>query len=197
MGGQQPLGPEVAMRIRLGLDQLRTRNGFHEFEGLCLAFANARLGGHFVPATGPVSAGGDHGRDFTSHLRIVQDREITVADEVVAICTTQADRVVDKIRSDLRKITAARPVKAVFAFLTADLPIGQIERLKHEADTAYGIRLEIFDGNRLAHSMATADFADLAYHWLRLDPRSLSAAVRATDESTAVGHRDHARLVPP
>lgn len=171
------------MQIRLGLDRLRARNGFHEFEGLCLAFANARLGGHFVPATGPVSAGGDHGRDFTSYLRMVQDQEITFADEVVAICTTQADRVGDKIRSDLRNVTANRPVKAVFAFLTADMPIGQIERLKHEADTDYGIRLEIFDGNRLAHSMATADFAAAAYRWLRLDPRSLSAVVRATDEA--------------
>lgn len=77
------------MRIRFGLDQLRARNAFHEFEGLCLEFANARLGGHFVPATGPVSAGGDRGRDFTSHLRMVrEDQEITFADEVAAICTT-------------------------------------------------------------------------------------------------------------
>jgi hypothetical protein len=45
MGGQQPLGPEVVMQIRLGLDRLRARNAFHEFEELCLAFANARLGG--------------------------------------------------------------------------------------------------------------------------------------------------------
>jgi hypothetical protein len=95
---------------------------------------------------------------------MVQDQETTFANEVVAICTTQADRVGDKVRSDLRKITAGRPVKAVFAFLTADMKVSQIERLKHEAGTNYGIRLEIFDGNRLAHSMATADFAGIAYH---------------------------------
>jgi hypothetical protein len=36
------------------LKRLRVTNTFHEFEEICLDFANIRLGGHFVVEPGPV-----------------------------------------------------------------------------------------------------------------------------------------------
>ncbi|WP_414944827.1 NACHT domain-containing protein [Amycolatopsis sp. cmx-11-32] len=174
----------MSEQIRFGLDRLRARNGFHEFEVLCLDFANATLGGHFVPATGPVGDGGDGGQDFVSHLRLIQkETEIAFADEVVGICTIRAGDLVTKIRSDLRAVAAAGHVTGVFAFLTADLPISRIQDLQREANAKHGIRLEVFDGNRLATAMARVDFAEIAYRRLNLDQRSLAAAVRSTDEA--------------
>src|SRR5260370_23934596 len=54
----------VRAQIRFALDQLSARNGHHEFEHLCRHFARQRICGNILPATGPVSAGGDQGRDF-------------------------------------------------------------------------------------------------------------------------------------
>jgi hypothetical protein len=185
MEGQTSLGREVETQIRFGLSQLPARNAFHEFERLCLNFANATLGGYFVPATGPVGAGGDHGRDFSSHVRWIRDPQgqLTAADDVVAICTIQARNLVSKIRSDLRKVADGAPVAAVLAFLLADLPAGPTQALQEEAYHKHGIRLEIFDGHRLANRMATVNFAATAYQLLGLDQRSLPLAARATEEA--------------
>ena len=174
----------MAQQIYLGLKGLRARNGFHEFEALCHDFANATLGGGFVPATGPVSARGDRGQDFVSFLRLIPDgADVAFADKVVGICTLQVDNPSRKICSDLRAVAADKHVKAVYAFLTADLPIGKIQDLQKDALTDHSIRLEVFDGFRLADNMARADFATIAYRRLNLDQRSLSAIARATDEA--------------
>ncbi|MDI5976744.1 NACHT domain-containing protein [Amycolatopsis magusensis] len=171
--------------IRYGLERLSPTNGFHVFEHLCLDFANTALGGHFVPPTGPVSAGGDGGQDLASFLRLLSKADGTgFTDKVVGICTTRAkEGVVAKIRSDLRQVAKDRHVTAVFAFLATDMQDQQRRVLQDDAKEAYNLRLEIFDGHRLACAMARVDFAAIAYRHLNLDHRSLSVAVRATDEA--------------
>lgn len=52
--------------IRHQLERLTPRNAHHEFEHLCRGFARIVLTPNILPATGPVSAGGDQGRDFES-----------------------------------------------------------------------------------------------------------------------------------
>ncbi|MER6760262.1 MULTISPECIES: NACHT domain-containing protein [Amycolatopsis] len=174
----------MARQIHDGLQGLRRNNGFHEFEALCLDFANAALGGHFVPATGPVGDGGDGGQDFASYMRLTwEGKGIAVADKVVGICTIGGGDLVKKIRADLRAVAADARVVAVYAFLASDLQVTRIQRLEEEAKTHYDIKLEVFDGNRLAKAMARADFAALAYRRLNLDQRSLATAVRTTDEA--------------
>jgi energy-coupling factor transporter ATP-binding protein EcfA2 len=171
------LGDEVRNRIRFGLDQLRAANRHHDFEPLCLAFANARLGGHFVPATGPVSAGGDQGRDFESYRRVsARPGEPKVA----VLCTTQQKCLPAKIRADLAKNAGVADL--VYAFLTADLPVSQIHALQAEAEANHGIHLEVFDGNRLATLLAAPDLAETAYRLLRIDVRELRSSTRTGDE---------------
>jgi energy-coupling factor transporter ATP-binding protein EcfA2 len=177
MLGQMPLGDEVRSRIRFSLDQLRVLNRHHEFEELCREFATAHLGGHFVPATGPVSAGGDQGRDFESYLRLNDEPGTR---RVVGICTTQQKRLPQKIRADLAK--NAGTAELVYVFLTADLSVSQVHVLQAEAEAEHGIELEVFDGNRLATLLATPDLARMAYRRLRLDLRDLPTAVRSGDE---------------
>ncbi|SES41472.1 NACHT domain-containing protein [Lentzea albida] len=171
------LGDEVRNRIRFGLDQLRADNRHHDFEPLCLAFANARLGGHFVPATGPVSSGGDRGRDFESYRRVDARPD---EPKVAVLCTTQQKGLPAKIRADLAKNAGVADL--VYAFLTADLPVSQIHALQAEAEANHGIHLEVFDGNRLATLMATSDLAEMAYRLLRIDVRELRSSTRTGDE---------------
>ncbi|USX56228.1 NACHT domain-containing NTPase [Lentzea sp. HUAS12] len=180
MLGQVPLGDEVRNRIRFALHQLGVLNRHHEFEELCRQFANARLGGNFVPATGPVGAGGDQGRDFESYLRVSDGPD---ARRVVGICTTQQRKLLGKIRNDLAKIAGS--AKLVYAFLTADVPVSQVHALEDEALDAYGMQLEVFDGNRLAALLSEPDLVEMAYRRLGLDARDLPAALRADEEYLA------------
>ena len=55
---------QVISQIRFGIEQLSAKNSHHEFEHLCRHLTRARICSNILPATGPVSAGGDQGRDF-------------------------------------------------------------------------------------------------------------------------------------
>src|SRR5882724_7981317 len=60
---------QAAQYVRFALSQLAGRNGHHEFEQLCFQLARRRVYPNVIPATGPVSAGGDQGADFeTFHV---------------------------------------------------------------------------------------------------------------------------------
>jgi len=49
------------------LSQLAAQNRHHEFEHLARALAGGTVTLNIVPATGPVTAGGDQGRDFETY----------------------------------------------------------------------------------------------------------------------------------
>ncbi len=55
---------QIKSQIRFQLEQLSSKNAHHEFEHLCRYLTRARICSNVIPATGPVSAGGDQGRDF-------------------------------------------------------------------------------------------------------------------------------------
>jgi hypothetical protein len=58
---------ELAKYIRFQLSELRAQNKHHEFEHLARQFARLRVCENILPATGPVGAGGDNGRDFETY----------------------------------------------------------------------------------------------------------------------------------
>ncbi|KOX19729.1 hypothetical protein ADK67_32895 [Saccharothrix sp. NRRL B-16348] len=164
------------------LKRLGIMNRFHAFEELCLAFANMRLGGHFVPATGPVAAGGDQGRDFESYVSWERTAEgLVLRGRAVGVCTTQEKSLVGKIRSDVEKVMAGNQVEVVYAFLTADLAVARVHELQAEVREKYGdVELEVFDGNRLAHALAGRDLVEVAFRLLGLDPRLLPELASAS-----------------
>jgi hypothetical protein len=55
---------ELQQQIRFSMAQLSARNGAADFEKICFYIARRRLHDNVLPATGPVQAGGDQGRDF-------------------------------------------------------------------------------------------------------------------------------------
>lgn len=57
---------ELAKYIQYRLGMLGEENAHHRFEELCFRIARATVASHLLPPTGPVSAGGDQGRDFES-----------------------------------------------------------------------------------------------------------------------------------
>jgi hypothetical protein len=62
-----PQTPEtIAKIVGYALSELSSDNAHHEFEHLCRHIARRRICSNILPATGPVSGGGDAGADFES-----------------------------------------------------------------------------------------------------------------------------------
>ncbi len=64
---------QLAQQIRFGLSTLGENNAHHDFERLCHGLARRRITSNLIPATGPVSSGGDQGRDSESHWTSLPD----------------------------------------------------------------------------------------------------------------------------
>lgn len=174
---------ERAKLIRFYLNQLAAQNGHHEFERLAMAYARARIADNLLPATGPVSAGGDQGRDFeTFRTYIVPEAGVQkkVAGERLSFaCTIQRDNIAAKIRQDVRNTMSPPAEKAgpvpsgIYIFTVADVPVALRHTLQGWAKNTYGIDLEIFDGQALAEDLATDRLYSIAVAYLHL-PRELS-----------------------
>ena len=63
-------------QIRFQLEQLSVKNAHHEFEHLCRHLARTRLCSNILPATGPVAAAGDQGRDFESFRTYLEKTDL-------------------------------------------------------------------------------------------------------------------------
>jgi hypothetical protein len=70
---------QLAAYIRFQLEQLKAQNKHHEFEHLARHFARLRICESVLPATGPVGAGGDQGRDFESYRSYLASTPIAAA----------------------------------------------------------------------------------------------------------------------
>lgn len=177
--------------IRSELERLTPRNAHHEFEHLCRGFARAVLTPNILPATGPVSAGGDQGRDFeTFHIYTLSDVAsgeerfwATSDDRIVFACSLEEKPEKTKIKSDVGKICEQREgfVEVVF-FSSQDIAVGKRNDLIRWARDEYGVGLRIFDGCALAERFAFEDVFHVAKEHLTIPdiftPSQLPADVR-------------------
>jgi hypothetical protein len=182
---------EVRQQIRFGLDQLRARNAHHEFEHLCRDLTRSRICSNILPATGPVSAGGDQGRDFETfrtYLRstpVVGSTFIGLAKEhpLVFACTTQTKNVSSKIRADVGVIAkGGGHVEDMYCFCTQDVPIAERHALQEWAKKEHKIRLEILDGLALSEMLSERDVFWIAQQYLHI-PADVYPRVPADQES--------------
>lgn len=165
----------LASLIRFHLSELGARNAHHEFEHLARHVARARIASNIVPATGPVSGGGDRGRDFetfnTKHVapglpgNHFAERS-TGARKLVFACSLQKT-IVAKIRKDLRSLVAQEGIEEVAYFCESSLPIASRLKLIDEAKEN-GISLQVFDGNAISEWLAEPDIFWIAQEYLHL-----------------------------
>jgi hypothetical protein len=171
--------PDVIERqIRFALSQLLVGNEHHRFEDLCRHFAQARISRNVIPATGPVSAGGDQGRDFETFRSYIASQipgafvSVEGDEYLVFVCTVGTGDLQGKIKKDVATVAAEGPVGAVYAFCEADLAVAKRHRLESWARKGYGLRLQILDGRALSAQLASRELFWIAEKFLSL-PASL------------------------
>jgi hypothetical protein len=181
----------AAPQIRYALSQLRSRNGHHEFEHLCRAVARVRITANILPATGPVSAGGDKGRDFETFRTYIQQGlpGCFLASEgglrIVFACTLQRENLAAKIKNDLRAITGGGPVDQVYFFCEQDIPVPRRRKLCQEAREDHGLEIEIIDGQALSELLAADDCLEIAEHYLGVKVPGAGAGTVSRSERPA------------
>ncbi|WP_432973511.1 NACHT domain-containing protein [Dactylosporangium sp. CA-233914] len=159
-------------QIRFFLAKLRAQNAHHLFEEICRHFAQARISRRIMPSTGPVSAGGDGGRDFETFRSYIDAAADEASGIAVGVCTLQVDDLETKIKTDVAKVISGGPVHAIYALCEADLAKGRQQKLQGWAWSTHNVRLEVIDGNALATQLAAPDLRWIAERFLRLPPKS-------------------------
>ncbi len=188
-----PSPAQLSRVLRFHLNELGALNAHHEFEHLTRHVARARLYSNILPATGPVSAGGDGGRDFES-FRTNQPLPLTAnspfvaeasgAREVVFACSLEK-RIEPKIKKDVKSLIGGGHVDEIIYFCEADFPIGRRRRLQKWAREDHNVELRIFDGQAIAEWLADRDLFWIAQQYL-----SLPAELAPAGPNTGDGYGD-------
>jgi hypothetical protein len=180
---------ELKSYLRFQLEQLSSKNQQHLFEELAFELARQRVSRNILPATGPVQAGGDQGRDFESFRTYLGATGIGAQSfvahsdgKLLAFACTLQKTLLGKIRADLAVIfgSGERPDGVVY-FAAADLPVARRHALQQFCRGKYNASLEIFDGQAIADLLCDADTFWIAERFLAV-PAELFPQVE-TDEA--------------
>src|SRR6202162_5186989 len=150
---------DVVRDIRFQLAELRARNAQHIFEDICRELARKRIASNILPATGPVGAGGDQGRDFETFRSQLVNPAVSnfkemASDAKVAFGCSLNKRIEQKIRTDTA--LARRQgghVERLIYFCESNLEVAKRHKLKAWAKQSHNISLEIFDGMAIAEML--------------------------------------------
>jgi|GEM_PF-7011674 len=175
-----PTNPdELAKYVQYRLGMMGEENAHHRFEELCFRVAKATVASNLMPPAGPVSAGGDQGRDFESfrvegaggNATHFFAATVSADDTVVFACTTQRGSDAElrgKIRTDMAAATAREPKPTVIYFYAASVTLAPAARHKaqDQALADHDVRLEIVDQRALAELLTDPPCRWLAQHYL-------------------------------
>lgn len=180
----------VRAQIRFHLAELADRNEHHEFERLCAEVTRARICSNIIPATGPVSAGGDKGRDFETfktYLEQLPIRESTFLGKassgvLVFTCSTQQNPTDKKIGSDVAKIMASgEQPERIYFFSSRNIPVAKRHAVQQAVWETHNVRLEVLDVQAIAEHLSDPDLFWVAQEYLHL-PAEIYPVRSASEE---------------
>jgi len=173
------------------LDQLSFSNSHHEFEHICRHLARETITPNILPATGPVTAGGDEGRDFetfTTFFGREQARSSIFRGSgeskplVFACSITHRKRIKAKIKADLEKICLRESPHIVYFLSNQSIPVAVRLELQKECIEKHECRLEILDVQAIAEQLSDAHVFWIAEEYLHI-PNDLFPEPRVFPES--------------
>ena len=154
---------EIEAQVRFALTQLPVHNAHHEFEHICRRLAQQYICSNILPATGPVSAGGDQGRDFETFRTYLREElgshgaflGLVSEGAIAFICTTQDKALPAKLKGDIKKVCASgHPVHEIRAFTLESVPAAARHKLESETQESHNVRLEFHDAESIANLLA-------------------------------------------
>lgn len=180
--------PEVVGKlIRYALSELSTDNAHHDFEHLCRHIARRRICSNILPATGPVSGGGDKGADFeTLHVQsgfgTSRYWRLVAPGKVLFACSLEKN-LKKKIKADVKAAAEfGEPLERMYFFYNLPIKVGDRNKFKEAALKDHGIKLEIVDGNAIAEFLADPELLWIAEKYLSL-PSEVSLSSSGTAPS--------------
>ncbi|EDE7185586.1 hypothetical protein BXO55_02565 [Salmonella enterica subsp. enterica serovar Enteritidis] len=178
---QSPL-KSIAM-IRFQLEQLSARNAHHEFEHLCRHLSRETICSNILPATGPVSSGGDQGRDYETFTTFInhphRDRIFfggrSDSKQLVFACSlTNKAKLKSKIESDVTTICNGCNPDIIYFFSNQDVPVALRHKLQNWSEEAHNVKLEIIDAQALSEQLSAPNTFWIAEEFLDI-PSELMA----------------------
>jgi hypothetical protein len=178
---------QAAQYVRFALSQLAGRNGHHEFEQLCFQLARRRIYSNVIPATGPVSAGGDQGADFETY-RVGEVMPVgrrssffaRVSREKVLFACSLEKNVQKKIKEDLKAAAEfSGNVERLVFFSSGDVAVGRRHKLQELGRLTYQISLEVFDARAISELLVDPELFWIAQQYLSIPSDFVMAVPKA------------------
>ncbi|MGF6852337.1 hypothetical protein [Paraburkholderia sp. CI3] len=175
--------------VRFQLASLNVKNKHHTFEDLCHQFARLAISPNFLPATGPVSAGGDQGRDsetfdaaVSNVPQIATTWSFSDGRRAVLACSLEK-KPKAKIESDVNSIckTGVKP-ESIYFFSNQDIPVAARHSLQTWCSNTHGVHLEILDVNALAEQLTRIELFWIAQKFLNIPSEMYPRSATGEDE---------------
>ena len=180
---------ELRQYIRFQLEQMSAKNQQHLLEEMAFELARQTVSRRLVPATGPVQAGGDQGRDFESYHSYLAKSAIASSvaagvegNDVLVFGCTLNKALEGKIKSDIATMCGAAPKpNRIYYYATPDLPVAKRHELQAWSRRQHGAELEVFDGQAIANLLAEPENFWIAQQFLGI-PANVFPAVQTDAE---------------
>ena len=180
---------QLRQYIRFQLEQMSAKNEHHLFEELAFELARQTVSRRLVPATGPVQAGGDQGRDFESFRTYLASSPIassvaagTDGDDVLVFGCTLDKKLEAKIKGDIKTMCGSDPnPDAIFYYAVPDLAVAKRHELQAWTRKQYSAELEVFDGQAIANLLAEPEHFWIAEQFLGV-PAEMYPPIEADGE---------------
>jgi hypothetical protein len=185
----------LADYIRYQLSSLNAKNKHHDFEEMCYQYARVAISPNFLPATGPVSSGGDQGRDSETFQSITHfippvGSAWGFADGRKAVIACSLEKKFKaKIESDITKICKGGKPEFIYFFSNQDIPVATRHKLQAWSMGTFGVQLEILDAHAISDQLTRFETFWIAQNYLNIPSEMYPRTQNGGDEKYAELYR--------